>query len=187
MKLKIVKFKSVKSTNDEAIKLIKNKDIYFGLAISDIQTKGRGTMGKAWISEKGNLFFSIFFQVNLKKFNVKDFLIINVKIIKKILNKFSHKPVTIKAPNDLLIEGKKLCGILQEIIEHQNNKYLITGIGINSKKAPEDKEFKATSLSYHSKKIIKNHFIVKEIKKHYTRLITDLDKHNFTYIKKKYI
>ena len=187
MKLKIIKFKSVKSTNDQAIKLIKKKKIYSGLAISEVQTKGRGTMGKTWISQNGNLFISIFFKVNLKKFKIKHFLILNVYIIRKILNKFSKKPITIKAPNDLLIEGKKLCGILQEIIEYQNNKYLITGIGINSKRSPENKQFKSTSLSYHSKKNVKNHFILKEIKTHYTKLITDLDKHNLTYLKNKYI
>ena len=187
MKLKIVKFKSVKSTNDEAIKLIKEKNIYFGLAISDKQTKGRGTMGKNWISQKGNLFLSIFFKVNLEKFRVKDFLTLNVNIIKKILNEYSGEPIMIKAPNDLLIEGKKLCGILQEIIEYKNNKYLITGIGINSIKSPESKGFKSTSLNCYSKKIVKNHFILKKIKKHYDKLIVDLENHNFTYIKKKYI
>ena len=140
MSLKVVKFKKVKSTNEEAIKLIRDKNIFFGLAISDSQTKGKGTMGKKWISLKGNLFLSIFFQVNLKKIKIRDFLILNVNIIKKILGEFSQKPVTIKAPNDLLIEGKKLCGILQEIIEYQNNKYLITGIGINSKRSPKSKK-----------------------------------------------
>ena len=83
---------------------------------------------------------------------------LNVNIIKKILSEFSQKPVTIKAPNDLLIEGKKLCGILQEIIEYQNNKYLITGIGINSKKSPKSKKFKSTSLCLHSKKDYKKSF-----------------------------
>ena len=49
MKLKITKFKSVKSTNDEAIKLIKSGKITSGLVTADLQTKGRGTMGKKWI------------------------------------------------------------------------------------------------------------------------------------------
>ena len=45
MKLKITKFKSVKSTNDKAIKLIQSGKATSGLVISDLQTKGRGTMG----------------------------------------------------------------------------------------------------------------------------------------------
>ena len=61
MKLKIVKFKSVKSTNNEAIKLIKSDKCLLGLVFTESQIKGRGTMGKKWISHRGNIFISIFF------------------------------------------------------------------------------------------------------------------------------
>ena len=61
MKMKLIKFKRVKSTNDLAIKLIKNEKFKPTIIISDTQTKGRGTRGKKWISLKGNLFLSIFF------------------------------------------------------------------------------------------------------------------------------
>ena len=56
MKIKLIKFKSVKSTNDIAIQLIKKKKTQPTLISSEKQTKGRGTMGKKWISQKGNLF-----------------------------------------------------------------------------------------------------------------------------------
>ena len=56
MKIKVIRFKTVNSTNDIAIKLIKAKKINPALIISKKQTKGRGTMGKKWISLKGNLF-----------------------------------------------------------------------------------------------------------------------------------
>ena len=91
MKLKIVKFKSVKSTNDEAIKLINSNKCHLGLVSSDAQTKGRGTMGKKWTSYKGNIFISIFFKVNLIKIKIEDYLIINAKIIKKILREYTKK------------------------------------------------------------------------------------------------
>lgn len=187
MKLNVVKFKSVKSTNDEAIRLIKNKNIYSGIVVSERQTKGKGTMGKKWISEKGNLFISIFFKIDLKKLKIKDFLLLNVNSIKKILTKYSKKPITIKFPNDLLIDGRKLCGILQEIIEHENDKYLITGIGINSIKATVNKKFKATSLKINSDKKIYNHFILKRIIKYYENVIIDLKTCNLKFIKNKYI
>ena len=91
MKLKIVKFKSVKSTNDEAIKLIKSDKFVQGLVSSDFQTNGRGTMGKKWISDKGNIFISIFFKVNLIKIKIENYLIINGKIIKNILSRYTKK------------------------------------------------------------------------------------------------
>ena len=67
MKLKIVKFKRVKSTNDIAIKLIKSDKYQLGLVSTAFQSKGRGTIGKKWISHKGNIFISIFFKVNKNK------------------------------------------------------------------------------------------------------------------------
>jgi len=67
MKLRSLKFKSVKSTNDIAHKLIKKKRIRPTIIYSDKQTKGRGTMGKRWVSNKGNLFLTILFDISEKK------------------------------------------------------------------------------------------------------------------------
>ena len=60
MKLKIVKFKSVKSTNDEAIKLIKSDKFLLGLVSSDSQINGRGTMGKNGFHIKEIFLFQYF-------------------------------------------------------------------------------------------------------------------------------
>jgi BirA family biotin operon repressor/biotin-[acetyl-CoA-carboxylase] ligase len=176
MKLKIVKFKSVKSTNDEAIKLIRSDKYLMGLVSTSSQIKGRGTMGKKWISYKGNIFISIFFKVNLIKIKIENYLIINAKIIKKILNEYTKKIIKIKKPNDLLIDGKKICGILQEVINHKKEKYLITGIGINTKISPLSKNFKSTSLKINSSKSINNKIIVDQIMKNYDKLIYDIKK-----------
>ena len=59
MKIKLIKFKSVKSTNDEAIKLIKKSNVKPCIIFTNNQTKGRGTMGKKWVSLRGNLFLSM--------------------------------------------------------------------------------------------------------------------------------
>ena len=132
MKLKILKFNNVKSTNDEAIKLIKSNKFILGLVSANSQTNGRGTMGKKWISYKGNIFISIFFKVNLIKIKIENYLIINAKIIQKILNEYTKKIIEIKKPNDLLIDEKKICGILQEVIDHNKEKYFnIYGTGIH--------------------------------------------------------
>ena len=184
MKLKIVRFKSVKSTNDEAIKLIRSDKCLLGLVSTNSQLKGRGTMGKKWISCKGNIFISIFFKVNLIKIKIENYLIINAKIIKKILNEYTKKIIKIKKPNDLLIDGKKICGILQEVIDHKKEKYLITGIGINTKILPLSEEFECTSLKIHSKKNINNKTIINKIKKNYDKLIYDINNHTSLSVKK---
>ena len=56
MKIKIIKMKCVQSTNNIALKLIKKKKTNPTLITSIVQTNGKGTMGKKWISKKGNLF-----------------------------------------------------------------------------------------------------------------------------------
>ena len=125
MRLDLIKFKKVKSTNDKAIKIIKSNVKRQGIVISDIQTKGRGTMGKRWISVKGNLFLSIFFLINNIKINQKQFALLNAFLIKNVLTKYVFKKINIKWPNDLLIERKKICGILQEVIQYKEKHFLI--------------------------------------------------------------
>ena len=67
MKIKLKKYKKVKSTNDIALRLIKKNNTYPMLVTSKEQTNGRGRMGKKWISQKGNLFISLFFKLDQKK------------------------------------------------------------------------------------------------------------------------
>lgn len=107
MKLKLLKFKSVKSTNDVALRLIKKRYYRPTIISSEKQTNGRGTMGKKWISKKGNLFLTIFFELNQKKIDFKKFAILNAYLIKAILVKNFSNKIKIKWPNDLLIEKKK--------------------------------------------------------------------------------
>jgi len=144
-------------------------------------------MGKKWISKKGNIFISIFFKVNLTKIKIEFFLMINAKIIKKVLKNYTRKNIEIKKPNDLLIEKKKICGILQEVVEYNNDKFLISGIGINTVIAPCNKKIISTCLKNHTKKKIKNLDIIRNIKNSYEKMIDDLDNNNFTYSKNKYI
>ena len=69
-------------------------------------------MGKKWISKKGNLFLTIFFEINQKKINFKHFAFLNAYLFKNIISKKFSNQVRIKWPNDLLFKKKKICGIL---------------------------------------------------------------------------
>ena len=186
MKIKLIKFKSVRSTNDTAIKLIKKNLIIPILIFTENQTKGRGTMGKKWISIKGNLFLSILFKINLKKFNLKQLTFLNVYLVRKVLKKYSKKTLKIKWPNDILIENKKLCGILQELVYFKEETILIVGIGVNTYFNPNIKNQKTTSLKMYQNKKFNNKRILMEIKKIYEKFIIEISRSNYTYLKKKY-
>ena len=183
MKLKLIKKKSVNSTNDIAINLIRKKRFKQALITSLIQKKGRGTMGKRWISLKGNLFVSIFFEINKIKINFKKFAILNAYLLRRIISKYSKHRISIKWPNDLLIDNKKVCGILQEVIEHNNKKFLIIGLGINTNLSPKINDFKSTFLNDKKKKNVNNK-VLKDIKKVYEKFINDIKKYNYTELKK---
>ncbi len=167
MSLKNYKYKNVNSTNDLAIKKIK-KGFLKGIVIADKQKKGRGRRGTKWISMRGNLFMTVFFQIK-KKIAIEKITIKNCSIIKEVLKKYIREKIKVKTPNDLTINGKKISGILQEIIEKDSKKFLIVGIGINIINSPKISNYPTTSLSEYTSKVISKTVVQKEIKKLYEK------------------
>ena len=107
MKFKKFKFKKVKSTNNTAIRIIKNLSCKYGMVISDLQSMGRGQYGKKWISQKGNLFVSFFYEIKGINLSVSRLTTINYLLVKQLLTNYYKKKITFKKPNDLLIKKKK--------------------------------------------------------------------------------
>ncbi len=147
MKFKQFRFKKVKNTNNTAIRIIKNFKIKYGMVISDNQTMGRGQYGRQWISYKGNLFVSFFFELKKIDLSIPRLTKINCLLVKKLLTNYYKKKIIFKKPNDLLIKKKKISGILQETISVLDNNFLIVGIGINIKKSPKVKNYPTTNLN----------------------------------------
>ena len=160
-------YKKVNSTNDLAIKKIK-VGITKGIIIADYQKKGRGQQGKKWLSLKGNVFMSIFFEIK-ENINIKKITNLNCKIIKKVLFQYIKKAITIKPPNDLLVDKKKICGILQEIKFNQKHKFIIIGIGINLIKNPIIKNYPTTNILKETGFKVKRLNLIKKIEKNYIK------------------
>ena len=176
MKFKIFKFKKVESTNNSAIRIIKNSNIDYGMIIAEKQTSGRGQYGKKWISYKGNLFVSFFYRFDAYTISLKQITKINCLLVKKLLSIYYKKKITLKKPNDLMINKKKICGILQEKISKLKKKYLIVGIGINLIKNPKLKGYPTTNLSELLNKKVSKNKIEKQIKKIFEIELTKLYK-----------
>ena len=154
MKFKKFKFKKVKSTNSTALRIIKKTNYTLGMVVAETQTEGRGQYGRKWTSLKGNLFVSFFNELKKTNLSINVITKSNCLLVKNLLSKFTNKRITIKKPNDLLIDKKKISGILQEIILTKGKKFLITGIGINITKHPNIKNYPATNLQDVAKKSI---------------------------------
>ncbi len=164
MKLKQFNFKKVKSTNQTSIRLIKSSKNEFGLIVSDSQSKGKGQYGRKWISYKGNIFLSFFYKLDNIKLSLNALTKTNCFLVRKVISKYYKKKIIFKSPNDLLINKKKICGILQEKIEKSKKEYLIVGIGFNLIKNPNIANYPTTNLfEITNQKINKKKFI-KELK-----------------------
>ena len=146
MKTIIFNYKSVNSTNDVAINLIKKKNIKVGFVFAEKQKNGRGQRGKRWISYKGNLFVSIFFSLEKINLTLKQLTKTNAKLIIKLISYYYKNKIKLKLPNDILINQRKICGILQETVQKNDVKYLIVGIGLNLVKSPNIKNYPTTNL-----------------------------------------
>ena len=147
MKFKILRFKRLRSTNDTAIRIIQNSSLKYGMIIAENQSHGRGQYGKKWLCFKGNLFVSFFYSLENLNLTLSQITKLNCLLVKKMISKYYKKKITYKKPNDLLIKGKKICGILQETINKNNKKSLIVGIGLNLVKNPIISNYPTTNLN----------------------------------------
>ena len=176
MKFKVFKFKKVKSTNNTAIRVLKNTNIYYGMISSESQNNGRGQYGKKWISFKGNLFVSFFFKLDNLKISFKQLTKLNCLLVRKILSTYYKKKIIYKKPNDLLIDKKKICGILQETLIKLDKKYLIVGVGVNLIKSPYIKNYPTTNLKELLNKKVSKIKIENQLKKIFELKLTKLYK-----------
>ena len=171
MIIKNFNYKCVNSTNDIAINLIKKKNIRAGLVLAEKQKKGRGQRGKKWISYKGNLFVSIFFSLDKINLTLKQLTKFNANLIIKLISQYYKKKIKLKSPNDILINKKKICGILQETIKKNNVQYLIVGIGLNLVNSPQIDKYPTTSLYDLTNSKISVNKISKELKNMYKNFL----------------
>ena len=149
----IHQFEELDSTNNLAFSLAENRKIFANeIIVADKQNKGRGRVDRKWESPIGNLYFSLVLQpkIAVEKISQISFVAIcalqmavektfkSQKIVAKIQNKW---------PNDLLIEQKKVAGILLESkISNENCEFVILGIGLNINSNPHHTIFPATNL-----------------------------------------
>jgi BirA family biotin operon repressor/biotin-[acetyl-CoA-carboxylase] ligase len=184
MKLKKFNFKTVNSTNDLAIKIIKNSNNKSGIVIAKEQKKGRGQYGKKWTSYRGNLFVSIFFSIDKISLSLKELTKINCLLVKKLLSNFYKGKIIIKNPNDLFIRSKKISGILQETLIKSGETFIIIGIGVNLIKNPNIKDYPTINLFDLTNIIINSNNAALKLKKIYEKFIPIFSKFNIKNIDK---
>jgi BirA family biotin operon repressor/biotin-[acetyl-CoA-carboxylase] ligase len=137
---------TVTSTNDEAKTRALNKPEHGLLLIAESQTGGRGSNSRHWISEKGNLFASLLLMSDIAHAEAQNFVKMAALSVMDILTAQGLQS-RLKAPNDVLVGGKKICGILVETVTKGSTPpAVIVGVGLNVVSSPEIVEYPTTSL-----------------------------------------
>jgi BirA family biotin operon repressor/biotin-[acetyl-CoA-carboxylase] ligase len=149
--MNLIKLDAIDSTND-FLKQMSKKQIVenFTTVVAKTQTKGKGQMGSTWDSESGkNLIMSILIKDILK--NTDEIFHLNVAIalsVIQLLEDLNLPKLSIKWPNDIMSDNKKLCGILIENSFKSDNKIeSIVGIGLNVNQKAFESLPKASSLA----------------------------------------
>lgn len=150
---KIIYFDQVESTNTIAHEKVALGAEEGTLIIAECQTAGRGRMGRAWFSPKGKgIWMSLILKPRIPLFFTPQLTLLTAVAACRSIRRICSANVGIKWPNDLLIAGKKVCGILLESnAEDERLKYTVCGIGISAnlqqEDYPEELQGIATSLA----------------------------------------
>jgi BirA family biotin operon repressor/biotin-[acetyl-CoA-carboxylase] ligase len=143
----ILKFDVVDSTNDKAKELLDRDTKEGTVVLASRQAAGKGRYGRAWASPPGGLYFSIL--LTPKERNVQLLSLLSGLPVARTLRGFGIE-ASLKWPNDVLVHGLKVCGILCEGVYRHDVYWAIVGIGVNVvtdlRRVPKDVQSTATSL-----------------------------------------
>ena len=150
-KLKFAQYyESIDSTNLEAKRIALTRSTLEGLIVASEQTHGKGRLGRQWNSVKGSgLWMSLLLRPDVQPESASRITLVAATAMCEAIEKLTGIFVGIKWPNDLVVNGRKICGILTEMSAELNQlHYIVLGIGVNLSQTTfeEDLADKATSL-----------------------------------------
>ncbi|HTL59218.1 MAG TPA: biotin--[acetyl-CoA-carboxylase] ligase [Candidatus Limnocylindrales bacterium] len=175
-------FEETTSTNDVIEKLARDGVKEGAVVFAEAQTKGRGRLGRKWMSpSKKGLWFSILLRPGLRPLAATQLTIAAATALRRAIAAQSGLHPEIKWPNDILVNGRKVAGILTELnAELDRVKYVIVGVGVdvnlNAGDFPSDLRRLATSLKAEAGKPISRAdlaiAILRELDKDYARVLS---------------
>lgn len=150
MKWNIIHLEEIDSTNTEARRHAMQGAGEGLVIVAERQTAGKGRRGRNWESESGeNLYFSMMLRPDFPVEKTPMLTLVMALSVTKAIEKFCGMNPAIKWPNDLVLSGKKICGILTEMhmADGRIEDVIVgTGINVNQKVFSDELEDKATSL-----------------------------------------
>jgi len=147
----ILYFQKLSSTNDEARKQSETGVSEGLVVIADVQTEGRGRRGRLWESPIGGLWFTIVLRPDIEIKSAPLLTLLTGMVVANTIRSQFKLNATLKWPNDVRINGKKVCGILTELsTEKEKINFVLIGVGLNVNNAtdqfPEELQPTVTTL-----------------------------------------
>lgn len=145
----IVCLEEVDSTNRYARKLAREGAAHGTLVLSDMQTAGRGRRGRGWISPAGeNIYMSLLLRPNVPPAQVAKLSLLTALATADAIERASGLDARIKWPNDIVIAGRKVCGMLLEMdATPEKVESVVAGVGINVHQMQFDSEIARSAAS----------------------------------------
>lgn len=177
-------FHEIDSTNTKAKELARNGAPEGTLVLSEYQSAGRGRLGRNWSSPKNKgIWMSLILRPNIDPIYASKTTLIGAAAVHNALKALDINDVKIKWPNDLLLNKKKVCGILTEMSGELNQiNYIIMGIGINvnveEEEFPKELSPIATSLKIESRKYVDRKVLLAHILNNFEKLYDDFIRNN---------
>lgn len=139
---------SISSTMDEASRKGIDGALHGTVVLAETQNSGRGRLRRKWVSKKGSgLYFSIILRPDLPIMEVSKLTLVAGAAVAVALKSETNVDLSLKWPNDILVDTKKLCGILTELnAEADRVNFVVVGIGINVNTDKKDLLSTATSV-----------------------------------------
>ena len=149
MRHRVVHFERIDSTNSEAHRLAQQGERGPLWLWADEQTGGRGRLGRAWVSEPGNLYATFMFPISVgPEVAAQVSFVASLAVHDLVAVLLPNIKPLIKWPNDVLIDGAKFCGLLAEVAA-SNPTTIALGCGIDLTHAPPDMAYPVTALARH--------------------------------------
>lgn len=163
-------FDTLDSTQEYAKKLAKKQNVHGTLITAETQTAGKGRRGRVWQSPKGTtISMSLCLEPKMQTDHVAGLTLVMALAVAEGIREVTDARPQIKWPNDIVLNGKKICGILTEMIFKENGYVVIIGVGVNvnTEAFPEEIREIASSIKCETGKEIERETLIASVMKYF--------------------
>lgn len=183
-------FDTLDSTQNYGKELAKTESVHGTLIVADTQTAGKGRRGRIWQSPKGTtISMSLCLEPKISTEHMAGLTLVMALAVAEAIREVTAAEPQIKWPNDIVVNGKKICGILTEMCFQNGNCVVIIGVGVNvnTEEFPEEIREIASSLKIETGKNISREELIASVMKYFERFYEQYEKtENLSLLKERY-